>query len=65
MLGVDNLDAERQGLYETFQDLIDEATENLMRAGEMVNMGNERDDDKNDSDDKDEKTKKACKVNLF
>ena len=48
--GVDNLDAKRQGQNETFQDLIDKATERLMYAGEMVGkMGkNERDDDKND-----------------
>ena len=43
----DNLDAKRQGQYETFQDLIDKGTEHLMYTGEMVDkMGNERDDDK-------------------
>ena len=38
MLGVDNLDAKRQGQYETFQDLIDKGTEHLMYAGEITTV---------------------------
>ena len=61
MLGVDNLDAKQQGQYETFQDLIDKATERLMHAGEMVgkmSKEKEKDDDENDSDDENDKAKK-------
>ena len=60
ILGVDNLDAKRKGQYETFQDLIDKATEGLMNAGEMVGKmsKNEKDDDENDSDDENDKAKK-------
>ena len=62
ILGVENLDAKRQGQYETFQDLIDKATERLMDTGEMVGKKvgkNERDDDENDSDDENDKAKKG------
>ena len=53
-----------QGQYETFQDLIDKATERLMHAGEMVGKMSkekekEKDDDESDSDDENDKAKKG------